>query len=86
MATFETLRDYDRLASSYKVSVVRQVLPEYFTTAYPNLVTFLEAYYEHLDSDENFGGIVNEILTIRDVEDVTLKRLDFVLDEIALGV
>tara|TARA_R100001480_G_scaffold68393_1_gene79745 strand:- start:149 stop:1123 length:975 start_codon:yes stop_codon:yes gene_type:complete len=86
MATFETLRDYDRLASSYKVSVVRQVLPEYFTTSYPNLITFLEAYYEHLDSDENFGGIVNEILTIRDVEDVTLKRLDFVLDEIALGV
>jgi hypothetical protein len=86
MATFETLKDYDRLASSYKVSLVRQVLPEYFTTSYPNLVTFLEAYYEHLDSDENFGGIVNEILTIRDVEDVTLKRLDFVLDEIALGV
>ncbi len=86
MATFETLRDYDRLASSYKLSVVRQVLPEYFSTSYPNLVTFLESYYEHLDSDENFGGIINEILTIRDVEDVTLKRLDFVLDEIALGV
>ena len=86
MANFETLKDYDRLASNYKLSVVRQVLPEYFSTSYPNLVTFLEAYYEHLDSDENFGGIVNEILTIRDVEDVTLKRLDFVLDEIALGV
>ena len=86
MANFETLRDYDRLASNFKLSVVRQVLPEYFTTSYPNLVTFLEAYYEHLDSDENFGGLINEILTIRDVEDVTLKRLDFVLDEIALGV
>ena len=86
MADFETLRDYDRLATNYKLSVVRKVLPEYFTTSYPNLVTFLEAYYDHLDSDENFGGIINELLTIRDVEDVTLKRLDFVLDEIALGV
>ena len=53
MADFETLRDYDRLATNYKLSVVRKVLPEYFTTSYPNLVTFLEAYYDHLDSDEN---------------------------------
>lgn len=86
MSDFETTKDYERFAPNLRKSVVREVLPEYFQTSYPNLISFLEGYYEHLDSDENFGGITNEILTIRDVEDATLKRIDFVLDEIALGV
>ena len=84
--SFETQKDYFRLAPNFKTSLVKQVLPEHFAESYPSLVSFLEGYYEFLDSDDNFGGAINELLTIRDVQDATLKNLDFVFDEIALGI
>jgi len=84
--SFETQKDYFRLAPNFKTSLVKQVLPEHFTDSYPSLVAFLEGYYEFLDSDDNFGGAINELLTIRDVQDATLKNLDFIFDEVALGV
>lgn len=86
MGTSETLRDYGRLDINLKKSLVKEVLPEYFQTSFPNLVTFLEGYYDIIDSDNDFGGIINELLTIRDVQDIQLKRIDLLLDEIALGV
>ncbi len=82
----ETQRDYFRIAPNFKTSLVKQVLPEHFTDSYPSLVAFLEGYYEFLDSDDNFGGAINELLTIRDVQDATLKNLDFIFDEVALGI
>ena len=84
--SFETQKDYFRLAPNFKTSMVKQVLPEHFAETYPSLVAFLEGYYEFLDSDDNFGGAINELLTIRDVQDATLKNLDFIFDEIALGI
>ena len=62
--SYETEKDYFRLAPNFKTSLVKQVLPEYFAETYPSLVSFLEGYYEFLDSDDNFGGAVNELLTI----------------------
>ena len=84
--SFETEKDYFRLAPNLKTSLVKQVLPEHFAENYPSLVSFLEGYYEFLDSDDNFGGAVNELLTIRDTQDATLKNIDLVFDEIALGI
>jgi len=82
----ETLRDYNRLQPNFRKSMVSEAFPEHYAQAYPNLVNFFERYYEYLDSDEQWGGIINEIATVRDVEDTTLARLDFLLDEIGLGV
>ena len=73
----ETLKDYNRLAINYRKSLVQEVLPEYFQTDYPDLITFLEGYYEYLDSDAQWGGIINELLTVRDMEDTELDRLNF---------
>jgi len=84
--SYETEKDYFRLAPNFKTSLVKQVLPEYFAETYPSLVSFLEGYYEFLDSDDNFGGAVNELLTIRDTQDATLKNIDLIFDEIALGI
>jgi len=83
---FETLKDYNRFEPNLRQSLVKEVLPEHFTDAYPNLIAFLEGYYEFLDSDANFGGAVNELLTIRDIEDTNLSRLNFIFGEVALGV
>ena len=83
---FETLKDYNRFEPNLRQSLVKEVFPEHFTDLYPNLIAFLEGYYEFLDSDDNFGGAVNELLTIRDIEDTNLSRLNFIFGEIALGV
>lgn len=82
----ETLKDYNRLPVNLRKSSIQEVLPEYFQEDYPNLIAFLEGYYDYLDSDEQWGGIINEIATIRDYEDTELERLDFILDEVGLGV
>lgn len=86
MSTFETQRDFLRLEPNFRKSLVQEVLPEYFQESYPNLIAFLEGYYEWLDSDENVGGAINELRTVRDLQDSTLQRLDFVFDEMALGI
>lgn len=83
---FETLKDYGRIQPNIRQSLVKEVLPEHFTDDYPNLIAFLDGYYEFLDSDDNFGGAINELLTIRDIEDTNLSRLNFIFGEVALGV
>jgi len=82
----QTLREFGRIGTNVRKSLVDEVLPEHYRIDYPNLVTFLEAYYEHLDSADNFGGIIHELQTIRDIEDTKLEYLDLMFDEIALGV
>jgi len=82
----QTLREFGRINTNVRKSLVDEVFPEHFREDYPNLVTFLDAYYEHLDSADNFGGIIQELQTIRDIEDTKLEYLDYMFDEIALGV
>ena len=60
--SFETQKDYFRFAPNFKTSLVKQVLPEHFAEDYPAHISFLEGYYEFLDSDDNFGGAINELL------------------------
>jgi hypothetical protein len=82
----KTLTDLNRLPISLKTSLVQDVLPEYWGSEFPNMVSFLEAYYEFLDSDENFGDLINDLYTIRDIEANTLSQLDLMFKEIGLGV
>lgn len=82
----QSLRDFNRIDVNVRKSLVSEVLPSHFRDDYPSLITFLEAYYEHLDSAETFGGIIQELQTIRDIEDTQLKYLDLLFDEVALGV
>lgn len=82
----ETLKDFNRLAINYRKSLIQEVLPEYFQEDFPDLITFLEGYYEYLDSDGQWGGVINELQTIRDMEDTELSRLDFLFHELGLGI
>lgn len=86
MTNSETLKDFNRLPINFKKSLVQEVLPEYFQTDYPNLISFLEGYYDYLDSDLQWGGIIHELNTIRDFEDTSLARLEFLFDEVGLGI
>ena len=68
MANFETRKEFLRIDPNFRKSLVQEVLPEYFQTSYPNLIAFLDGYYEWLDSDENVGGAIAELHTVRDLQ------------------
>ena len=86
MASYESKREFLRIEPNFRKSLVKEVLPEYFQESYPNLIQFLDGYYEWLDSDENVGGVIQELRTVRDLQDTTLAKLDLVFNELALGI
>ena len=76
----------DRNNISLKSDYVRDILPEYFAADYPNLIEFLETYYDALDSDGNFGSTIKDLYEIRDIGKTDLKYLDNLFDEIGLSL
>jgi len=66
---------------------VRDVLPEFFTQDFPKLVTFLEKYYDYLDSDDvsSFDNQLRQIYQTRDTQEVPSKLLSTLISEIAAG-
>ena len=66
---------------------VRDVLPEFFTQDFPKLVTFLEKYYDYLDSDDvsSFDNQLRQIYQTRDTQVVPSKLLSTLISEIAAG-
>ena len=65
---------------------VREALPEHYTQNYPQLVSFLENYYEHLDSsgEHSFGKEIRQGFDLRDIHSST--QLNNIIYEIASGL
>lgn len=82
------LEDQGRRPINYLNRSVQDVLPEYFTSEYPNLVTFLEKYYDFLDSDgqSSFGTEINQLFTLRDVTETPEEYLDRLIAELGAGL
>jgi hypothetical protein len=80
----ETLLDLNRRDINLSQSKVKEVLPSYYTTDYPNLVKFLEYYYDWMDSDTNHGFTknINDLYKIRDLQSTDLKLLNQIFYEI----
>jgi hypothetical protein len=66
---------------------VRDALPEFFTQDFPKLVTFLEKYYDYLDSDDvsSFDNQLRQIYQTRDTQEIPSKLLSTLISEIAAG-
>ena len=64
---------------------VRDALPEFFTQDYPKLVTFLEKYYDYLDSDDasSFDNQLRQIYQTRDTQETPSNLLSNLISEIA---
>ena len=62
--------DLERRNLSFSQSKVREVLPEYFQESYPNLLLFLEKYYEYLEGEnrDSFKTQINNLFVSRDPE------------------
>ena len=77
---------HNRRPKNFLNRKVREALPEYFVDEYPKLVTFLEKYYEDLDSDSqtSFGNEVRQLFSLRDIGETT--QLNSLISEIASGL
>ena len=80
-----TLTDYKRQSDIFHRPQVREVLPEYFQSSYPNLLQFIEYYYEESLEDENLT-VFDDLFTIREIEATELKFLDNLFKEFGAGV
>ena len=82
------VQDLNRRNLSFSQSKVREVLPEYFVESYPNIVTFLEKYYDYLESinDDSFKRQINQLFVLRDPDQVDLDKLDYILQEVGNGL
>lgn len=80
--------DVNRRDVSFNAAKISQVLPEYYAEEYPNLVTFLENYYNFLESDgiHSFNTEINSLISIRDIGQTDLKYLDLLVSEIGNGL
>ena len=78
---------YNRRPRNFLLRKVSEALPEFFTQDYPNLVTFLEKYYDYLDSDgaSSFDYKLRKIYQSRDTQETSSDLLKFIIEEIAAG-
>jgi len=82
------LQDINRRNLSFSKSSIKEVLPEYFAEAYPNLVLFLEKYYDFLEDEEaqSFKTDINNLFLVRDPGQTPEKYLNFLIEEIGDGL
>ena len=82
------VEDLDRRNLSFSKSKVREVLPEYFEESYPNLVLFLDKYYEYLEGTnrDSFKTQINNLFVSRDTEQTSDANLDFLIQELGNGL
>ena len=82
------LEDKGRRDLSFTKPRVKEVLPEFYQSDYPTLVTFLEKYYQYLDSSGTgaFNTDIKNLVTIRDINQTEDKFLDLLVSEIGNGI
>ena len=80
--------DKNRKVEKLTQARVKETLPEYFSEDNPNLITFLEKYYDFLDSDGrySFNSSIQEIISARDTQENSSKLLNEVIKEIGDGL
>ena len=78
-----------RRLKNFNVRKVKEALPEFYTTEFPTLVTFLEKYYDFLDSADGthaFGDDTRRIFATKDIRETPEDRLDNLITEISGGL
>lgn len=80
----DTLRDLNRRELDFSDRKVEGVLPDYFKTEYPKLITLLDEYYHFNDSD-TAASLVTTLFESRDITQTDLELLNYIEDELLLG-
>tara|TARA_B100001057_G_scaffold215064_1_gene215303 strand:- start:3884 stop:4849 length:966 start_codon:yes stop_codon:yes gene_type:complete len=78
-----------RRLKNFQVRKVKESLPEIFTSDFPKLVTFLEKYYNFLDSADGthaFGDDSKQIFAKKDIHETKAGLLDNLVSELSGGM
>jgi len=77
---------HNRRPKNFQNRKVTEALPEHFTGDYSKFITFLEKYYQHLDSDADtsFGNEIRQLFSLRDAGETT--RIDNLISQIGSGI
>ena len=88
MTTRHRIDDVNRRDINFRQAKVKDVLPEYFVTENPKLISFLETYYQFLDSsgDHSFKTEIDVLSSARDIDQTSEENLDQLIKEIGNGL
>ena len=78
-----------RRFKNFQVRKVREALPEYFTSEFPKLVSFVEKYYDFLDSADathSFGDDLKQIFATKDIGEMPNELLNSYVNELAANL
>ncbi len=83
-----TTIDYNRRNLLLTTSKVGEVVPSYFEVDNSKLISFLEKYYDYLDSNQadGFGDKIKRLIHARDARENTTNALDLIVEEIGNGI
>lgn len=83
--TDDTLKDLNRRDVAFPKYYVEEVLPEFFKTEYPKLISLLDEYYHFEEDDESPSRLVNDLFNNRDITQTDIDLLSYIEDELLLG-
>jgi hypothetical protein len=81
----DTLSDLNRRDIAFPKHHVSTVLPEFFGSTYPKLITLLDQYYEFEDGNDSPARLANDLFYNRDITQADLDLLSYIEDELLLG-
>lgn len=86
MSSFDkTLTDTNRRDINLREYQIESVLPSFFLSEYPKLVSFLKKYYEYEVREESLSEFINDLFEVRDISQVDLDLLQWFEDDFLLG-
>ena len=76
--------DYQgRLPLNLIIDKTKEALPEHFATEYPDLVKFLDIYYDFMEEDDSgYSYYIQGLYQVRDLNTTMLSSLDNIFKEI----
>lgn len=80
---------HNRRPKNFLIRKVRDALPEFYTSEFPKLVSFLENYYEFLDDSvgaSSFDDDIRQLFAQRDVHEAKTQSLNSIISEITGGL
>lgn len=81
----DTLKDINRRAIAFPDHKIADVLPEFFSSEYPKLITLLKEYYHFEDTDDSPVRLIHSLFYNRDITQTDLDLLTYIEDELLLG-
>ena len=74
-----------RINTKFHQAKVTQVLPQFFQGHYPNLIKFLESYYDFAGK-ETAAAEIEKLFDLRNITSTDLEYLDLLMREISDGI